>query len=149
VLREKLAGPPAPERVKLVARSRPGDLASPAEAAKAAMATAARRHQALAAEIARLGTALETLLAHAAPAGFRDRTGVGTRAAATLLVTASAGPACLARWDSIPAPPVRCPDRCTLGYRRAPEAAAPGKSGRCSGGGPGRPASTGRAPRRR
>ena len=79
VLREKLAALPTPQRVKLAARFRPGDLASPAEAAKAAMATVARRHQALTAEIAQLDTALETLLAHAAPAGFLAKTGVGAR----------------------------------------------------------------------
>jgi transposase len=92
-LREKLAGLPAPEQIKLAARFRPGDLTSPAEAVKAAMATVARRHQALAAEIAELDTVLETLVAHAAPAGFRDRTGVGTRVAATLLVTVGDNPA--------------------------------------------------------
>jgi transposase len=92
VLREKLAGLPAPPRVKVAARFRPGDLTRPAEAAKAAMATVARRHQALAAEIAQLDTALETLVAHAAPTGFRNRTGVGTRVDATLLVTAGDNP---------------------------------------------------------
>lgn len=56
------------------------------------MASVARRHQALAAEIARLDTALETLVADAAPARFRDRTGVGTPVAATLLVTAGDNP---------------------------------------------------------
>jgi transposase len=93
VLREKLAALPAPKRVRLAARFRPGDLASPAEAAKAAMATVARRHQALTAEIAQLDTALETLLGHAAPAGFLARTGVGTRSAASRLVTAGDNPA--------------------------------------------------------
>jgi transposase len=91
-VRDKLAGLSAHERVTLAARYRPGDLTSPAEAAKAAMAAVARRHQALAAEIAQLDTALETLVAHIAPAGFRDRTGVGTRVAATLLVTAGDNP---------------------------------------------------------
>jgi len=91
-LREKLAALPATDRVKLAARFRPGDLTSPAEAAKAAMATVARRHQALTAEIAQLDTALETLLAHAAPVGFRAKNGVGTRSAATLLVTAGDNP---------------------------------------------------------
>jgi transposase len=93
VLREKLAGLPTPERVKLAARFRPGDLTSPAEAAKAAMATVARRHQALAAEIAQLDAALQTLLQHTAPAGFLARTGVGARSAATLLVTVGDNPA--------------------------------------------------------
>ena len=92
ILREKLAALPTPQRVKLAARFRPGDLASPAEAAKAAMATVARRHQALTAEITQLDTALETLLAHAAPAGFLAKTGVGARVAAALLVTAGDNP---------------------------------------------------------
>jgi transposase len=91
-LREKLAALPAPKRVRLAARFRPGDLTSPAEAAKAAMAIVARRHQALTAEIAQLDHALETLLGHAAPAGFLARTGVGTRTAASLLVTAGDNP---------------------------------------------------------
>src|SRR5215471_804796 len=91
-LREKLAGLPAPQRVRLAARFRPGPLASPAEAVKAAMATVARRHQALTAEIAQLDTALETLAGHAAPAGFLARKGVGTQVTATLLVTAGDNP---------------------------------------------------------
>ena len=66
----------------LAARFRPGDLASPAEAAKAAMAAVARRHQALTAEIAQLDTALEALARHAAPAGFLARAGIGTQVAA-------------------------------------------------------------------
>ena len=93
MLREKLAALPTPQRVKLATRFRPGDLTSPAEAAKAAMATVARRHQALTAEIAQLDTALETLLAHAAPAGFLAKNGVGARVAATLLVTTGDNPA--------------------------------------------------------
>jgi transposase len=91
-LREKLAALPTPKRVRLAARFRPGPLTSPAEAAKAAMATVARRHQALSAEITQLDTAMETLLQDAAPAGFLARTGVGTRSAATLLVTAGDNP---------------------------------------------------------
>ena len=51
-LREKLAALPTAKRVGLAARFRPGDITSPAEAAKAAMATVARRHHALTAEIA-------------------------------------------------------------------------------------------------
>jgi transposase len=91
-MREKLAGLPARKRVTLAARFRPGDLTSPAEAAKAAMAVVARRHQALTAEIAQLDTALKTLAGHAAPAGFLARKGVGTQVAATLLVTAGDNP---------------------------------------------------------
>lgn len=92
-LREKLASLPGPERVRVAARFRPGDLISPAEAVKAAMAIVARRHQALTAEIAQLDTALQALVHHAAPAGFLAKTGVGTRSAARLLVTAGDNPA--------------------------------------------------------
>jgi transposase len=56
------------------------------------MATVARRHHTLTAEIAQLDTALETLLGHAAPAGLLARTGLGNRSAATLLVTAGDNP---------------------------------------------------------
>jgi len=91
-MREKLAGLPTRKRVTLAARFRPGDLTCPAEAARAAMAAVARRHQALTAEIAPLDTALETLAGHAAPAGFLARKGVGTQVAATLLVTAGDNP---------------------------------------------------------
>jgi transposase len=92
-LREKLAALPAAQRVKLAARFRPGDLTSPAEAAKAAMAIVARRHQALTAEIAELDAALDALAGHAAPPGFLAKIGVGTRVAATLLVTVGDNPA--------------------------------------------------------
>jgi transposase len=92
-LREKLAAQPTVQQVKLAARFRPGDLTSPAEAAKAAMATVARRHQALTAEIAQLDTALQALVEHAAPAGFLAKAGVGTRVAATLLATVGDNPA--------------------------------------------------------
>jgi transposase len=71
---------------------RPGDLTSPTEAAKAAMAAVARRHQRLTAEIAQLDAALQPILQHAAPAGFLTRTGVGARSAATLLVTVGDNP---------------------------------------------------------
>ena len=50
-----------------------------------------RRHQALTAEIAGLDIALRTLLG-LAPAGFLARTGVGTRSAAALLITAGDNP---------------------------------------------------------
>jgi transposase len=91
-LRGKLAGLPALERVILAARFRPGDLTDPAEAAKAAMAAVARRHQALTAEIGQLDTCLEALVQHAAPAAFLAKQGVGTQVAATLLATAGDNP---------------------------------------------------------
>jgi len=92
VLRARLAGLAAPQRVELAARFRPGDLTSPAEGAKAAMAAVARRHQALTAEITQLDASLEALLEHAAPAGFLTKKGVGPVVAAALLVTAGDNP---------------------------------------------------------
>ena len=56
------------------------------------MASVARRHQELAAEIARLDTALEELLTHAAPQELLAKQGVATQVAATLLVTAGDNP---------------------------------------------------------
>jgi len=91
-LRGKLAGLPTLQRVTVAARFRPGDLTDPAEAAKAAMAAVARRHQVLTAEITQLDTCLDALVAQAAPAGFLAKTGVGTQVAATLLVTAGDNP---------------------------------------------------------
>ena len=109
-LRDKLAALTTPRRVALAARFRPGDLASPAEAAKAAMAAVAHRHQALTAEIAQLDTSLEALARHAAPAGFLARAGIGTQVASILLTTAGDNPG-------------RCAPR-----RASPRYAAPARS---------------------
>src|SRR5512132_401140 len=65
-VRRRLAGLPCQRQVDVAARFRPRDLAGPAEGAKAAMASVARRHQQLAAEIARLDAALNELLTRAA-----------------------------------------------------------------------------------
>ena len=83
-VRRPLAGLPCQRQVDVAARFRLRDLAGPAEGAKAAMASAARRHQELAAQIAQLDAALEELLSHAAPAGFLAKQGVATVVAATL-----------------------------------------------------------------
>jgi len=91
-LRGKLAGLATAQRVALAARFRPGDLACPAEATRAAMAAVARRHQALTAEITRLDTSLEALAEHAAPPGFLAKKGVGTQVASILLATAGDNP---------------------------------------------------------
>jgi transposase len=56
------------------------------------MASVARRHQELAAEIARLDVALEELLSHAAPQQLLAKQGVATVVAATLLATAGDNP---------------------------------------------------------
>ena len=91
-VRQQLAGLPRNRQVDVAARFRPHDLAGPAAGVRAAMASVARRHQALAAEIARLDAALEELVTHAAPAGFLAKRGVATAVAATLLATVGDNP---------------------------------------------------------
>jgi transposase len=91
-LRGKLAPLPTARRVELAARFRPGDLTSPAGGAKAAMATVARRHQALSAEIARLDDTLAELVIRAAPKEFLARQGIATQSAGTLLATMGDNP---------------------------------------------------------
>jgi transposase len=91
-LRARLAPLSARDRVQLAARFRPGDLADPAEGARAAMAAVARRHQELTAEIARLDAALEELVSRAAPQEFLARKGVATQVASALLATVGDNP---------------------------------------------------------
>src|SRR6266550_9371804 len=91
-LRQQLAGQPCGRQADAAARFRPGRPACPAEGAKAAMASVARRHQQLTAEITRLDTMLEELVRHAAPEGFLAKRGVATQVAAALLVTAGDNP---------------------------------------------------------
>ena len=101
--RQQLAGLPSQRQVDLAARFRPRGLAGPAEGAKAAMASVARRHQELAAEIARLDAALEELLTRAAPPEFLAKQGVATVVAATLLATAGDNPSRVRREASFAA----------------------------------------------
>jgi transposase len=91
-VRRQLAGLSRGRQVDVAARSRLRDLAAPAAGVRAAMAPVARRHQDLAAEIARLDAALGQLVTHAAPAGFLAKQGVATQVAATLLATAGDNP---------------------------------------------------------
>ena len=91
-LRQHLAGLPSGHQVDVAARFRPGDPACPAEGTKAAMASAARRHQQLTAETTRLDTMLDELVRHAAPAQFLAKKGVATQVAATLLATTGDNP---------------------------------------------------------
>ena len=56
------------------------------------MASVARRHQQLAAEITRLDAMLDELVRHAAPDGFLAKKGVATQVAATLLATTGDNP---------------------------------------------------------
>ena len=102
-VRRQLAGLPCQRQVDVAARFRPRDLAGPAEGAKAAMASVARRHQELAAEIARLDAALEGLLIHAAPSQLLAKQGVATQVAATLLATAGDNPSRVRREASFAA----------------------------------------------
>jgi transposase len=91
-VRQQLAGLPRERQVETAARFRPGDLAGAADGARAAMASVARRHQQLTAEIARLDAALEELITHAAPKQFLAKQGVATQVAATLLATTGDNP---------------------------------------------------------
>jgi transposase len=91
-VRRQLAGLPRQRHVDVAVRFRPQNLANPAEGARAAMASVARRHRDLAAEIARLDAALEELVTCAAPAGFLANQGVATQVAAALLATVGDNP---------------------------------------------------------
>src|SRR5262249_61446723 len=84
------------QRVRIAAQFQPGALSDPGEAAKAAMAPVARRHQALTAEIAQLDTALAELVEHAAPRQLLVKQGVAVQVASTLLATVGDNPARLA-----------------------------------------------------
>ena len=68
VLRAQLGALSTRQRVALAARFRPGDRAEPLRGTKQAMAILARRYQRLQAEITELDTALDELVARAAPA---------------------------------------------------------------------------------
>ena len=91
-MRQHLAGLPRERQVDMTARFRPGDLAGPAGGARAAMASVARRHQQLTAEITRLDAMLDDLVRHDAPEGFLAKRGVATHVAAALLVTTGDNP---------------------------------------------------------
>jgi transposase len=77
-LRQQLAGLPSGRRAGVAVRLRPGGPACPAEGNKMAMASVARRHQQLTAQITRLDTMLDELVRHAAPEGFLTKRGVAT-----------------------------------------------------------------------
>jgi transposase len=90
-LREQLRGRSAAMLVREAAGLRPGPLDDPTAAAKLALRTLARRHQALSAEIATLNTELDRLVAKAAP-GLVALFGVGPHSAGALLVAAGDNP---------------------------------------------------------
>ena len=91
-VRQQLAGLTRERQVQTAARFRPRGLAGPAEGARAAMASVARRHQALTTEIARLDVALGQLVRHAAPPRFLAKPGVAIQVASTLVVTVGDNP---------------------------------------------------------
>jgi transposase len=90
-LRARLRGLKPAELVAVAARFRPGAITTPVAATKLAMAELAHRHQALAAEIARLDAELDRLVAKAA-GKLLARKGVGTDVAGALLVAAGDNP---------------------------------------------------------
>jgi transposase len=91
-LREQLAPLPTKRRVDTAAGFAPGGLGDPGEAAKSAMASVARRHQALTDEIAELDKALAELVKHAAPPQLLAKQGVATQVASALLATVGDNP---------------------------------------------------------
>jgi len=91
-IRRQVTGLPRQRQVEAAARFRPGNLADPCEGAKAALASVARRHQALTAEIARLDAAMDELTRQAAPPRLLAANGVATQVASTLVVTVGDNP---------------------------------------------------------
>jgi transposase len=91
-LRQQLAGLPRERQVEAATRFRPGNLAAPAEGAKAAMASIARRYRELTAEIGRLDAQLDELVRRTAPEQFLAKQGVATQVASTLLITVGDNP---------------------------------------------------------
>ena len=79
------------QRVRRCARFRPGDLAEPAEATKAALRTLARQHRCLDEDLAELRRHLDELTAAANPA-LRAAKGIGTDTASILLIAAGDNP---------------------------------------------------------
>ena len=90
-LRAQLRALRTTEVVAKAARFRPGDLSSPADATKYALAEIARRHVALTAEIERLEAAIAPLVTKAAPA-LVGRRAVGIDTAGALLVVVGDNP---------------------------------------------------------
>ena len=90
-LREQLRGRSATMLVREAAALRPGPLDDPTAAAKLALRTLARRHQALSAEITTLDTELDRLTAKAAPR-LVALFGIGPDSAGALLVAAGDNP---------------------------------------------------------
>jgi transposase len=92
-VRARLAGLRTPALARAAAAWGHGDLADPAEGARAAMAAVAARWLALDAEAARLEAAIEDLVGRVAAPGFLARPGVGPMTAAALIAAAGDNPA--------------------------------------------------------
>ena len=90
-LRSELEPLPAAQRAQRCARFRHGDVADPAQAAKLALRTLARQHQALDADLGELRGHLDRLTAAASPA-LRAAKGIGPDVASILLTTAGDNP---------------------------------------------------------
>lgn len=90
-LRDELRGLGLAALVRTAARFRPGDVADPHQATKAALRSVACRHRQLGEEIDRLGLHLDRLVAEVAP-DLVVLNGVGTDVAGQLLVTAGDNP---------------------------------------------------------
>jgi len=102
VLRAQLGALSTRQRVARAARFRARDRAEPLRGTMQAMAVLARRYQRLQAEISELDTALDELVARAAPA-LLDRQGIATHGAAALLTTVGDNPDRLGREASFAA----------------------------------------------
>ncbi len=90
-LRDRLVELSTTTRIELCARMRPGAVTEPGEATKRSLRCLARRHEALANEIAELDAAIHELCATENPALLGAR-GVGPEVAAALLVAAGDNP---------------------------------------------------------
>ena len=91
-LRAELSHLSTPRRVRAAAAFTCGDAADPAEGAKAAMASVARRWQDLDTEITRLEAVLEQLVARVAAPEYLALTGVGYLSVAALIAAAGDNP---------------------------------------------------------
>ena len=90
-LRSALGPLDTADRVERCAAFRPGGLADPLEATKAALGALARHHQALSVEIEVLRSQLDTLTAEVNPA-LRGAKGIGVDVASILLIAAGDNP---------------------------------------------------------
>jgi len=91
-LREQLAPLGTPRRARTAAAFTCGDLAGPAEGAKAAMASIAARWLDLDAEVTRLEAAIEALVTRIAAPGYLARTGAGPLTVSALIAAAGDNP---------------------------------------------------------